>query len=160
MTDRPARVSVVRAWALWGAGAFLLVWGLTIGWWAILEPAVANKETEIVVPAGTAARIAAGEPVFLPSVYSIRSGGVLVVVNRDVVEHVVGPATIPPGATARIENQAGADALTCTIHPSGSIDLALQPRPAFWRTLLPAVAAGLPLGLLAAGVSELTRRLG
>jgi plastocyanin len=154
----PGHLGRAGPWVVWAAGAFALVWAMSVGWWALLQPAAAATETEVVVPAGTAARIAAGEAVFLPSAYQVRDGGALVVINRDSVSHTVGTAVIPPGATARIAAEAGT--LTCTIHPAGAIALTGQPRPPFWSTFLPAVIAGLPLGLVGAGATELARRIG
>lgn len=152
-------LGAARPWFAWAGGAFGVVWALAVVWWGLLEPYVAAAPTELTIPEGTAARIASGDAVFLPSTLSLRSGTVLLVRNRDRVAHVVGPATIPPGATARIA-QDGGGSLACTIHASGSLGIAIVPRPPFAATLLPALLAGLPLGLLAAVTSRVVSRLG
>lgn len=86
-------------------------------------------ERRIVIPAGTAARVAAGEEVdLLPSSYRLRVSDRLVVVNEDVVAHQVGPFRVEPGTTftRRFSETATYDGF-CSLHPAGGLTLDIEP---------------------------------
>lgn len=83
----------------------------------------APREVAYVVPAGTAARIAAGDAVnVLPAVIELRSGDTLVIRNDDSAPVQVGPYLVDPGQ--RLSHQyrsAGTYDLVCSVHPQGSL---------------------------------------
>jgi hypothetical protein len=63
----------------------------------------APKSVQIVIPEGTATRIAAGEQTpSIPSGMTFVAGDVLEVVNLDKVDHQLGPLWIPAGTTASL----------------------------------------------------------
>jgi len=63
----------------------------------------APKTVQLVIPKGTAERVAAGEPVpSLPEAMVFVVGDVLEVKNEDVVQHQLGPIWVPAGSTGRL----------------------------------------------------------
>ena len=60
-------------------------------------------EIELVIPTGTAAKVAAGEPVpVIPDEMTFVLGDTLVVRNEDLVDHQLGPLWIPPDTKASL----------------------------------------------------------
>lgn len=58
---------------------------------------------QLVIPVGTAERVATGEPVTeIPSEIVFVVGDVLEVVNQDFVDHELGPIWVPAGSTGRL----------------------------------------------------------
>jgi hypothetical protein len=158
----PGRIwSGGRPWLAWLGAAFAFGWVLAIIWWAVLSPqARADITDELIIPLGTADAIKSGSGgAFVPSQVSLRPGMRLVIVNQDTSEHTVGNAVIPPGATAELTPAEDGEGFYCTIHPSGFLGLNLTERPHFATTLVPALAIGLPLGLLSGVASWVGRRL-
>ena len=78
------------------------------------------KVIQLVVPAGTAKAIAAGQPVpSIPEEMVFVVGDTLEVKNEDNAVHTLGPLTIPPGATASmVMGQANKYAYSCSFQPS------------------------------------------
>jgi hypothetical protein len=61
------------------------------------------KEIELVIPAGSAERVAAGEAVpSIPEEMVFVVGDTLVVKNEDVVDHELGPLWVPAGTSGRL----------------------------------------------------------
>ena len=61
------------------------------------------KTIQLLIPAGTAARLAAGESVqSIPDKMIFVMGDVLEVKNQDSVAHQLGPVWVPAGATGRL----------------------------------------------------------
>jgi hypothetical protein len=85
----------------------------------------APKTIEMVIPAGTAARVAAGEaPVGLPSEMTFVVGDVLKVKNEDSSAHELGPLVVPPGTTASLVMQTVDNlAYSCSFQPDGYLGL-------------------------------------
>jgi hypothetical protein len=80
-------------------------------------------ERVIVIPAGTAARVADGEEVeIIPDDLRFELRDRLVVVNNDSTTHTVGPFTVPAGQRLekRFSEAASFDGF-CSLHPSGDI---------------------------------------
>jgi plastocyanin len=93
-TDRPTTRHVPLALT----GAVLVLAALLAGLWLLMRPTT----IEVVVPEGTAARIAAGEEVdLLPAGLELRVGDTLEVRNLDEVTHEIGPYTVSSGQTLR-----------------------------------------------------------
>lgn len=82
-------------------------------------------ERVIVIPEGTAQRLAAGDDVALiPPDLHFRLRDRLVVVNNDNTDHQVGPFTVLPGQRLekRFSEAATLDGF-CSLHPSGRITI-------------------------------------
>jgi xanthine/CO dehydrogenase XdhC/CoxF family maturation factor len=117
--DRPRR-GVLLAFA--AAAAALVVIPL------ILSRVVDQPTPEVYtieIPAGTAARLAAGGVVDLfPEDLDFKLRDVLVVVNHDDVAHTIGPVVVMPGG--RVERNFGEVASIsgfCSLHPSGGVTI-------------------------------------
>lgn len=82
-------------------------------------------ERVVVIPAGTASRVAAGEPVdIIPTDLTFNLDDTLVVVNEDSTGHTIGPYTVGPGE--RLETRLSKAATFsgfCSLHPSGNVDI-------------------------------------
>lgn len=108
------------------------------------------QRVELVIPAGTAERVAQGEkPPTIPEAMTFVLGDTLVVVNQDSVAHQLGPLWVPPGTSAslvlgRVENLA----LECSFQPQRYFGLEVR-EPVTWGTRLTGILfAGFPLGAL------------
>lgn len=122
-----------------------------------------NREAqriELIIPAGTAERVAKGEkPPEIPSEMSFVLGDVLVVVNQDTVPHQLGALWVPPGTSAsmtlgNVENLA----VECSFQPTRYFGIEVY-EPVTWKTrLMGMFFAGLPLGALFAVYSVLLNR--
>ena len=89
----------------------------------------AGHEYRFEIPAGTAARLAAGEPVdVLPADLRFSLRDRLVVVNHDTATHHVGPFTVEPGQRLdRRLSEAGSFSGFCTLHSNDRIDIQVSP---------------------------------
>ncbi|MFN0092842.1 MAG: hypothetical protein ACKVWR_21615 [Acidimicrobiales bacterium] len=122
--ERPARLRL--GWFALAAAALVLV---PVGLSRMVgEPKGVDRVFEI--PLGAAGRIAAGEDLeVLPADLHVSLADRLVVVNRDVAAHQVGPYTVAPGE--RLE-QRFADVASfsgfCSLHPGGEITINVRPR--------------------------------
>jgi plastocyanin len=103
---------------LTSAGALLLV----------IQSQLATELVRVEVAAGTAERIAAGEPIeLLPPTLEVSVGDRLEIVNDDDVTHQVGPYTVAPGQILRQSFTApGTLEGACTLHPSGAIRIVVR----------------------------------
>jgi hypothetical protein len=103
---------------------------------------------ELVIPAGTAEKVAEGQTV-LPAGQLFVTGDVLVVRNEDSVTHTLGPLVIPAGATADMKlSQSGSLNYICSFEPSNYYGIVIQPALTMLTRLEGALIAGIPLGLL------------
>ncbi len=93
------------------------------------------QHIELVIPAGTAARVAAGQPVpSIPSDLSFVIGDTLVVKNDDDVAHQLGPVWVPPGASASLNlDEANKFSYACTFQTSRNLGLDVRSRVT-WAT--------------------------
>jgi archaeosine-15-forming tRNA-guanine transglycosylase len=82
-------------------------------------------ERRIVIPAGTAQQLAAGEDVeIVPADLHLRLRDRLVVVNEDAVAHQVGPYRVAAGETLQTRlSQAATVEGFCSLHASGRISI-------------------------------------
>lgn len=89
-----------------------------------------QRRVVYVVPAGTAARIAAGEKVeVLPQTIELQRGvrDVLVIRNDDTQAMQVGPYLIAPGQSyTQRYNSRGTFDMLCTIHPSQQLRVVVK----------------------------------
>jgi hypothetical protein len=103
---------------------------------------------ELVIPAGTAAKVAEGESI-LPKSQTFVVGDTLVVNNQDSVTHNLGPLIIPPGASASMKlDQAGNLDYVCSFQPSQYYGIDIQPALSLSTRLEASLVAGIPLGIL------------
>ncbi len=117
--------------------------------WIFAGPGRDASRREILIPAGTADLIAAGQnPLDLPSNWSFRSGDVLVLDNRDVADHYVGAWFAPYGEVTEVTMEASATVF-CTLHPAGQIIIDVTPRRSDWALAVPpTLMIGPALGLV------------
>jgi len=125
VTRRPAAVAPV-------AGLLILLGSMA---WAAFAPLPTGaRALTFVIPAGTAARLKAGEPfTVLPSPIHLTVGvrDVLVLTNDDDVIHQVGPIILGSRQTYRIPfRNPGHFQYACSLHAAGTLTLVISPAPA------------------------------
>ncbi|MBK8559671.1 hypothetical protein [Candidatus Amarobacter glycogenicus] len=155
----PPGLKLLAGWLLVCTAGALLV---SLAWWAALRAQGTGLDaSEMVIAPGTAEAIANGYPVSQPSEIKLRRGGTLTVVNRDDVTHFVAWASIAPGETTTLQIPPGEGALKfdCSTHPSGSLLFDVSSRLPLWQAVAGALAAGIVMGTVLAGVTALTRSL-
>ncbi len=83
----------------------------------------------LVIPQGTAERIAAGEDVLsLPSSMSFVEGDLLVVKNEDSVSHQLGPVWVPPQSSGVLEvGSANTYTYSCSFQTSSVFGIDVRP---------------------------------
>jgi hypothetical protein len=116
------------------------------------EAGRAPGRIELVIPAGTAGKIARGEAeTTIPDDLVLVTGDVLVVKNEDSVTHTLGPLFIPAGSSASLNlDQAENLAMSCSFQPGQYMGLNVK-EPVDWGTRAFALfLSGVPLGLLLA----------
>jgi len=89
-----------------------------------------TQTVELVIPAGTAERVAAGEePPSIPKEMVFVIGDRLLVRNEDSVPHELGALYIPPGSSASLTmDDANKYTLGCTFTPSRYLNFDVRPR--------------------------------
>lgn len=105
----------------------------------------APQTIQIVVPAGTAERLAAGEsPLTLPNEMIFVVGDTLEVVNEDSVSHELGPIWVPAGSTGKLVlEEANKYAYSCSFAPGNYLGLDVR-LPTTLGTRLTALALAGP----------------
>ena len=78
------------------------------------------QTVNLVIPSGTADRIAAGEPVpSIPDEFKFLVGDILTVENQDEIDHQLGPVWVPPGTSASLVlEEVNNFAYACSFKPS------------------------------------------
>lgn len=114
------------------------------------EAGRAPSRIELVIPAGTAEKIARGETEeSLPLNMVFVSGDVLVVRNEDSETHSLGPLLIPAGSSASLNlDQADNLAMSCSFQPSQYMGLDVREPVTFATRLYGLFFAGVPLGVM------------
>jgi hypothetical protein len=114
------------------------------------EAGRAPSRIELVIPAGTADKIARGEAEdSLPLNMVFVSGDVLVVKNEDSQTHTLGPLLIPAGASASLNlDQADNLAVSCSFQPAQYMGLDVREPVTLITRLYGLFFAGVPLGVL------------
>ncbi|HUC20413.1 MAG TPA: hypothetical protein VMR98_02880 [Candidatus Polarisedimenticolaceae bacterium] len=108
------------------------------------------ERIEMVIPAGTADKLARGEEdPTLPDKMVFVQGDTLVVVNQDIVNHRLGPLFIPAGTSASLTlNQAANITYSCSFEPTQYFGLDVR-EPVSTATRLEGIfISALPLGVL------------
>jgi hypothetical protein len=106
------------------------------------------QTVELVIPPGTADKVAQGESV-VPQDMVIVVGDTLDVRNQDSISHTLGPLFIPAGSTASLTlNKVGNIAYTCSFQPTKYFGLDVQGALTLGIRLEGVLIAGVPLGML------------
>jgi hypothetical protein len=118
--------------------ALILLAGL--GWAALAPIEATSREQLFQIPSGTSERRMAGEKIdILPQTIRLTLGlkDVLVLRNADKVPHIFGPTLIMPGQSFSLPfATASTYSFLCTAHPSGTLDVVVDPAPsAGWERL-------------------------
>lgn len=159
----------MRGLVVGAALAGMVVGGLLgfIAWRAVAEVAEARLAERVVVtiPAGTAARLAAGDAsggssALAPDAVRLAAGDTLLVRNEDSVTHTVGAYSIAPGAVLELTTEpSDGGAFGCSFTAGGSFAVTvvspLQPA----SVIVPAGLIGLPVGLLVGVLAVFVRSL-
>ena len=105
----------------------------------------APDQIELVIPAGTAERVAAGESVpSIPDEMVFVLGDTLVVKNEDSIDHTLGPLWIPPRSKASLLlDTADRYAYSCSFQPSQYLGLNVK-QPTSWQTRVTALGYSVP----------------
>lgn len=105
----------------------------------------APMEIELVIPTGTAARVAAGEDApSIPDEMTFVEGDVLVVVNEDAEAHTLGPLYVPSKGSASMHlDHADNFALACSFSSAKYFGLNVKP-PTTLATRLTGISFAAP----------------
>ena len=105
----------------------------------------APKVVQLVIPPGTAAKVAAGEPVpSIPEEMSFVVGDVLVVKNEDDAQHQLGPLWVPANSSASLAlDEVNNFAYQCSFQNTRYLGLNVRP-PTTLMTRLQAVFLASP----------------
>jgi hypothetical protein len=108
------------------------------------------QRIELVIPLGTAQRVAQGESnPALPDKMVFVVGDTLVVKNEDAVDHNLGPLFIPAGTSASLTlSESDNMAFTCSFQPSQYLGLDVREPVTFSTRLYGILISGIPLGML------------
>jgi len=108
------------------------------------------QRVELIIPAGTAERVARGEvPPTIPEDLSFVVGDVLVVVNDDNVDHQLGPLWIPSGTSASLPLDSEQKfAFSCSFQPTKYLGLDVNEPVTLGTRLTGILFAGFPMGAL------------
>jgi len=104
------------------------------------------RRIELVIPSGTAEKIAAGEPVLsLPEKMTFVEGDLLVVKNLDSVSHQLGPVWVPPQSSGVLEvGKANTYQYACTFQTSRLFGIEVKPNLTAETRIQGLVLMGLP----------------
>ncbi len=106
------------------------------------------KTIILVIPAGTAAKVAQGQSM-IPAGQTFMVGDTLQVKNEDSVTQSLGPLVIPPGSSASMKlDQVGSLSYTCSFEPTKYYGIEVQQGITLGTRLIASLVAGIPLGVL------------
>ncbi len=116
------------------------------------ETARAPTVIELVIPDGTAEKVARGEtPPTLPDSMTFVVGDTLLVKNDDRSDHELGPLWIPAGASASLSLDAAQSyAYACSFQPGKYFGLDVHEALTTGTRLYGILYSGIPLGVLIA----------
>jgi len=108
------------------------------------------QRVELIIPAGTAASIARGEtPPTIPDDMTFVVGDTFVVVNRDDVDHQLGPLWIPAGTSASLNLDTEENyVLECSFQSTKIFGLDVRQPVTFGTRFTGILFAGFPMGAL------------
>jgi hypothetical protein len=132
----------------------VIAWGIAEASFVILREKSdhAPQRIELVIPAGTADKVAAGQAVpSIPADIVFVVGDTLVVKNEDSVSHQLGPIWVPPGTSASLNlDQVNDYSYTCSFQPSRNLGLDVRPRVTWTTRIVAVLLAGIPTGAMIA----------
>jgi hypothetical protein len=140
------RLGARRLAILFVVSLALVLAGSEIAYQFIKESSDRSPEViELVIPAGTADKVAAGEPVpAIPEELVFVVGDTLIVRNRDRVDHQLGPLWVPAGSSASLAlEEPERVAYSCSFQATNYLDLEVKP-PTTLNTRLAALALSVP----------------
>lgn len=110
------------------------------------------RQIELVIPAGTAERVAAGEEVpSIPSEMTFVVGDILIVRNDDSVSHQLGPVWVPPQSKGVLSLDTAQDyAVECSFRSTRYLGLEVRERLTAGVRLQGVLAVGLPTAAIIA----------
>lgn len=116
------------------------------------ETARTPQVIELVIPEGTAEKVARGEaPPTIPDSMTFVIGDTLVVKNNDIKDHELGPLWIPAGSSASLSLDAAASyAYSCSFQPGQSFGLDVYEPLTLSTRLYGIFFSGVPLGVMIA----------
>lgn len=108
------------------------------------------RTLELVIPEGTAERVAAGEAVpSIPEDMSFVVGDTLLVVNQDRVDHQLGPVWVPAGSSGSlVMRQVEKYAYSCSFQQDQVMGINVRPATDIATRLVALALAGPTTGLL------------
>jgi hypothetical protein len=114
------------------------------------EAGRAPQRVELLIPEGTAERVAQGQAnPALPDKMVFVVGDILSVKNEDHITHQLGPLSIPAGTSASMTlNQADNMVFTCSFQPTAFQGLDVREPVTIATRIYGVLIAGVPLGLL------------
>jgi hypothetical protein len=132
-----------------------LVFGVALNevtFFFLRETARAPKVIEIIIPEGTAEKVARGEaPPTIPDSMTFVVGDTIVVRNNDTADHELGPLWIPAGSSANLPLDAAASyAYSCSFQPGQSFGLDVYEPLTLSTRLYGIFFSGIPLGVMIA----------
>ncbi len=132
--------------------SLILVGAINEGAYLLLkdESDRAPQAVELLIPAGTAERVAAGEGVpAIPDELTFVVGDVLLVVNQDTVDHQLGPIWVPAGSTGSLVlDQADKFSYRCSFQPSRYLGLNVRAGTTAWSRVQALLLATPPTAVL------------
>jgi hypothetical protein len=116
------------------------------------ETARPPQEIVLTIPSGTAERVSRGEqPPSIPQNMIFVVGDILIVDNKDTVDHKLGPLWIPANSSAQLSlNQEESFAYECTFQPGSYFGLDVREALTLSTRLYGITYAGLPIAILIA----------
>jgi hypothetical protein len=112
----------------------------------------APQRVEMVIPAGTADKVAAGQAVpSIPTDMVFVVGDTLVVKNEDTTSHQLGPIWVPPGTSASLNlDTANRYSYACSFQPGRYLGLDVRSRVTMATRIVAILLAGIPTGAMLA----------
>ena len=116
------------------------------------ETARPPQEILLTIPAGASEQVARGEqPPSIPENMAFVVGDVLIVENKDTIDHKLGPLWIPANSSARLPlNREESLAFECTFQSDNYLGLDVHQPLTLGTRIYGIISVGLPMALLIA----------
>jgi hypothetical protein len=110
------------------------------------------RRVELVIPGGTAEKIASGQPVTgILNQMTFVEGDLLVVKNQDSVSHQLGPVWVPAQASGVLQvGGSSRYSYECSFTNTKVFGLTVEPALTLWVRLQGIISVGLPTGVMLA----------
>ncbi len=136
---------------------FGIGWVMSEGPAALIDDPTSRPEVEVelVIPLGTAERVAAGENApSIPEGLRLATGDTLVVRNQDLAPHQLGPMWVPAGSTGRLVfPRTVTGQYACSFTPVGYFGIQVEPRLTGFERFVFILVSGLPFAAVLTMVS-------